>query len=228
MKALNPIRTLLIWLIVSSLLAAAAAWLAWSIGCLYSTQTPLCRHDYGGVMVALAGVLLVVGPVAWNARQRALRAVGRGMYARPVGGGHGASRLVENVMYFIVEGELDQRHVGNERRGLHPLDVEAGHGWRVPLSDGSGVVVYFEDFREWLYDCWEFQDNPANCRKGATSQRRNDPLIGRPQTLARNHLLDVGGGLRRNKAVANTKRRIEGTPWGILERLAAEWPPGEV
>lgn len=229
MKALRP---LIIWTLVSALLAAAAAWLTWLAGCLYSPAVPLCQHDHGGAIVALSGLLLAVIPVAYTARARALRAVGRGMYARPVGGrvesaGGRVAGWLESAARFVVEGELDQRIVGDERRGWHPLlDIPPEHGWIVPLSNGAAVIVRWGEFRAWLYEAWELQQ--AGGRRGATSQRTWDGRIGRDQTLARNHLLEIAGALRRNRRAANATRRIEGPPWGILERLAAEWPPSEV
>lgn len=224
MKALKTLTT---WTLAASLLAAAAAWLIWTAGCLYSPTGPLCRHDYGGVIVALAGVGMVVIPLAYAARRRALRVVVRGRYARPVGGGRPrAGGVVESLMHLAVEGEWPQAQVAELRHPL--LDVPAGWGWVVPLEDGSGVIVLWDDFRQWLYDCWELQQNPKFGRRGATSQRYWDGRIGRPQTLARNHLLEKAGGLRRNKTAWNSTRRIVGTPWGILERLAAVWPPVEI
>lgn len=232
MKALKPIKTLILWTVISSLLAAAGAYLAWFTACLYTPAAPLCRHDYGGAIVALLGLLLVIFPVAYTARARALRAAGRGMYARPVGGraesvGNRLAGWVESATHFVIEGELAERVAGEERRGFHPiLDIPPGYGWIVPLEDGRGVIVYWDDFREWLYECWDIQGKGG--RQGATSQRTWDRRIGRDQTLARNHLLDVAGGLRRNRAATNATRRLQGAPWGILERLVETWPPEQI
>jgi hypothetical protein len=223
----KALKSVFIWSIISVMFASLGAYLTWQIGCFYTDATPLCRHDYGGGIVALAGAVLVIGPLAYTARQRALRAVGRGMYARPMARSGGG--WMQNVIHFVVEGELDNPTVGDEQRGWHPHDIPPGHGWRVPLEDGAEVIVYFEDFRTWLYEAWELQDKAKQsgklARQGATSQRTWDGQIGRDQVNARNYLLDVAGALRRNRAAPNATRRIRGTPWRILERLVAEWPP---
>lgn len=227
MKALRGWRNVIAWTLIAGLLAALAGWLLFTAACLYSSGAPLCQHPHGGGIVSLLAIVAVIGPLALTARERARRQMGRGMYARPTSERAGTrwGGTVEQVVRFALVGEWGG---GQQPAQTHPLDLPATYGWIVSLSDGTAVRVYVTEFYQLISDAWQYQQNPANARRAATGQRRLDPLIGRPKTLAVNELLRVAGGVRQNKVAANSLRRIEGTPWGILERLVEIWPPGEV
>lgn len=225
MSALRSLRTALAWALIAAAFGAIAAWLAFSAACLYDDDLPLCRHPAGGWIVMIGAVVAVFAPLALVAMRRARRGLGRGMYARVAGVRQGRVnwQLLESVGRLIIEGEWHS--AGTIERSWHPADVPTGYGWRVALEDGAQVIVFFDDFRQWLYVAWELEKRAKVPQQGATSQRTWDKRIGRDQVLARNYLLEMAGGLRRNRAAPNATRRIDGTPWSILERLIEIWPP---
>lgn len=205
-------------------LAGIVAWFGFLAACLWSEAVPLCRHDYGQYIVPLLAMVLVIGSVAQVLHRRLIRRLARGMYAKPVGAAGAVGQVFGNVVRLAWEGELKPSDPT-----WHPLThVPPGHGWRVAMDDGTEVIVRWDDMNEWVGLCWEFQHNPANARQGATSHRVWDGRIGRSQVQARNHLLEVSGNFRRNKATANAIRRLEGTPWTIMAKLYEVWPPGVV
>jgi len=221
----RDVRRAVAWALVAAGFGSVAAWLLFSAACLYSADLPLCRHPNGGWIVMALTVVLSLLPLAFTARERARRAVGRGMYARPVGLRRSADwgGMFQNVARLVIEGEWQADPL------RHPmLDVSEHCGWDVPLADGTAVRVYWHEMYIWLRRAWEFQQDPANRHRGATSQNTWDAEIGRPQTLARNELLEMAGAIRRNKTSANSIRRIVGTPWSIMAELYEIWPPGEL
>lgn len=225
MTALRSLRLALAWALIAAVFGTIAAWLTFSAACLYDDSLPLCRHPAGGWIVMIGAVVAVFAPLAWVAMRRARRGLGRGMYARVAGVRQSRVNwdLLESVGRLVIEGEW--HGAGPIEQGWHPLNVPTGYGWAVTLEDGAQVIVFFDDFRQWLYEAWELQERARIPQWGATSQRTWDKKIGRDQVLARNYLLDLAGGLRRNRAAPNATRRICGTPWSILERLVEIWPP---
>lgn len=205
-------------------LAGLLAWFGFIGACLWSEAVPLCRHDYGQYIVPLMAMGLVIGSVVKVLHRRLIRRLTRGMYARPVSVGRSVGQVFGSAVRLAWEGELTPSDPA-----WHPLThVPAGHGWRVAMDDGTEVIVRWDDMFAWVQACWDFQHNPANARRGATSHRVWDPQIGRSQVQARNHLLEISGNLRRNKTTPNALRKLEGTPWTIMSQLYEARPPGEL
>ena len=204
-------------------LAGLLGWAGHIAACLYSPLVPLCGHPYGPYIVPLLAMLLVIGSVMRALHRRLLRRLTRGMYAKPVMFQRGAA-IFSSAVKMVWEGGRP-----TDDPTWHPLThVPAGHGWRVAMDDGSEVIVLWDAMFTWVQLCWDFQHNPANVRQGATSHRVWDRQIGRSQVQARNHLLQISGSLRRNKTSRNSLRRLEGTPWTIMQKLYDAWPPDVV
>jgi hypothetical protein len=216
MKPIKSLSISLTLVAVLALLAAFAAWLAWTAACLYDPGLPLCRHPAGGWIIIIGAAAIVLGWAGLLVRERLRRRLTRGMYARPAVARRG---WFERTARSIFEAGPD---------ATHPLDLPANYGWQVSLDDGTRVNVFVDELWGILNDAWQFQHNPANCRYGALSQRRLDPKIGRPRTLAVNYLVDLAGGVRKNKDTTNSTRRLNATPWSIMTALMEAWPPGEV
>lgn len=210
--------------ITVTILAGVIGWFGFLTACLWSEAVPLCRHDYGQYIVPLVAMVLVLANVTSTLHRRLLRRLTRGMYAKPVTFGQRGAALFANAVKLAWEGQRP-----TDDPVWHPLThVPPGHGWRVAMDDGSEVIVQWDEMFAWVQACWDFQHNPANARQGATSHRVWDSRIGRSQVQARNHLLEMSGNLRRNKSSANSVRRLEGTPWRIMQELYDAWPPGVV
>jgi hypothetical protein len=208
-----------------AILVGGLSGLAYLSLCLYDSALGVCRHPAGFWLAVLAGIGLVGLAVATDLWDRLRRRLRRGMYARPVSGlgGVGLGRSLERAARLVIEGEWEQ-----SGEPSHPIEMDDNLGWRVPLDDGTVVIVFWDDMWQWINDCYIRQNDPEYAGWGATSQRMWDGVIGRPQVVARNWLLEQAGAVRRNKASPNSTRRLVGTPWAIMERIRAHVPPGEI
>lgn len=232
---MNPIRRLttnIILLLGLAIFGSLAGWLAYRASCL-AWWWPLCRNDAGDGIVILGILALVLAWLALLLRERLRRRVTRGMYAR-VAGVRGResdvtmARVFESVAKVVIEGKWDNLGRVREGEDRHPLDLPDNYGWLVPLEDGSAVRVYVDELYKIINDAWNFQADPQNKLRAPLGQRRLDPMVGRSKTLAVNYLVDLAGGVRSNKATANSTRRITRTPWTIMQSLMDVWPPGEI
>jgi hypothetical protein len=187
-----------------------------------------CYHRLWGfcgpstyVTLTIGAALLVLAPLAWTYRERALRRASKGMWARS-GWGLGSNDLAvifKRTARFAIEGEWPDSQLAGVISGTQRFERR---GWWVTVPIAGGTEVWVDRWALWQWlikvEALRGQLPPGESEIG---QRYWEPRIGRPLWMAYMIILEAVGAAETVTPDPRSRRYVGGDAWGWVEAYEA-------